>query len=124
MGKRKPLVEDTTVSEGTITSSAVPLSVSRDLQGGNAVDPTRNPETVEGSIFPQVPGEEQNANKIPDEGPEFDAELLAEAEDSIEPTADELVDMVGRLLNDFKGQNKLDVIQRIEQVIKRQKSRM
>lgn len=135
MSKKKPLVEDASkekLPEETIvipqTSDETPASPP--LPGGDGPDPTRNPETVEGSIFPQVPGEEQDDSKKPDEGPDLDIdedlknEMAAVAEGSSEPTADELVNMVDQLLLDFKGQNKLDVIQRIEQVIKRHKSRM
>lgn len=135
MSKKKPLVEDAAPANQPEEALIIPsppeeVADSAALPGDDGPDPTRNPETVEGSIFPQVPGEEQDANKKPDEGPDLDIdedlknEIASIAEGSSEPTADELVNMVDQLLSDFKGANKLDVIQRIEQVIKRQKSRM
>lgn len=135
MSKKKPLVEDATPENQPEETIIIPTpdetpAVSDPLPGGDVQDPTRNPDTVEGSVFPQVPGEAKDANKTPDEGPDLGIdedlknEMAAMAEGSSEPTADELVNMVDQLLLDFKGQNKLDVIQHIEQVIKRHKSRM
>ena len=128
MSKKKPLVEDQSAKPEETLELKLADGGSLTLEPVKSDTPVADSLEVEGSIFPQVPGEAKDESKAPDEGPDFDQELLKEIADvaagSQEPTADELVSMVDQLLNDFKGQNKLDVIQRIEQIIKRQKSRM
>lgn len=121
-------------------------------------DPTRNPDTVEGSIFPQIPAEVKgtqenpvlgNASPVEGEAKIETVDLSGEAETEVKdktqgelnpteggesaaeesyedytPTADQVVKALDEILGTFYGPSKLELVQRVEALLKQHKSKM
>ncbi len=130
MSKKKPLVEDMSVDiKASDNQGPVDVKIEdpTSLPGGQ--DPTRNPDTVEGSVFPQIPGEAGDASKAPENEPEDEEDELEDTGETPEPersqgfALDEIIEALDELFKEYPG-SKIELFQAIERLMKEHKSRM
>jgi hypothetical protein len=132
MSKKKSLVEDQPAAESeqiVIKDEAIPSqeastnAATEPLPGEQ--DPTRNPDTVEGSVFHQVPAEQEGkSEESAEDAPQLKTEEEPAGYEDYSPTADEIVQALDKLLGVFFGQEKVALMQRVEHLFKEHKARM
>lgn len=146
MAKRKALVEDAMQKDSASENNEIPAQVPT-VTGETEVqenptgpgtsssvpgeqDPTRNPDTTENSIFPQVtdiPGEAKDDERDPVKNDEQEAdsgEIAESPEHNAPPSIEEVISALDSLLNLYTGEVKINLILRVQNLMKEHRSRM